>query len=140
MLLIREAFLGTRRFDELRALTGASPQITASRLGRLVQTGILRKVPYQRRPTRYEYRFTEMGRDLYPVLVALIIWGDKWLSDGQGAPNPLRHVTCGEITRPRLVCDHCGEAVSVANMISEPSKRMQRQRRAMLAEAAASEP
>jgi DNA-binding HxlR family transcriptional regulator len=139
MLLIREAFLGTRRFDEFRALTGASPQITASRLERLVKAGILRKVPYQQRPTRYEYRFTPMGRDLYPVLVAVMAWGDKWLNDGRGPPNPLRHVTCGEITRPKLVCDCCSEAVSVGNLVSEPSERMQRQRRAMLAEAAVSE-
>jgi DNA-binding HxlR family transcriptional regulator len=138
MLLIREAFLGTRRFEEFRALTGASPQITASRLERLVHAGILRKVPYQHRPTRYEYRFTAMGRDLYPVLVALMTWGDKWQNDGQGPPNPLRHVSCGEITRPRLACDHCGEGVSVGNLISEPSERMQRQRRAMLADAEAS--
>jgi hypothetical protein len=73
-----------------------------------------------------------------PVRVALMTWGDKWQNDGQGPPNPLRHVSCGEITRPTLVCDHCGEGVSVGNLISEPSERVQRQRRAMLADAKAS--
>jgi DNA-binding HxlR family transcriptional regulator len=139
MLLIREAFLGTRRFDEFRALTGASPQITATRLERLVKAGILRKAPYQERPTRYEYRLTPMGRDLHSALILLMTWGDKWLNDGRGIPNPLRHSTCGEITRPKLVCDCCDEAVGVENLISEPSARMQRQRHKMLAEAAASE-
>jgi len=133
MLLIREAFLGTRRFDELQALTGASPQVVASRLARLVEAGVLRKVGYQERPTRYEYRLTEMGRELHPVMVSLMTWGDRWLDDGQGAPNPLRHTGCGAITRPKLVCDQCDGPVSANNLASEPSERMAQQRRAMLA-------
>lgn len=133
MLFIREAFLGTRRFDELQALTGASPQIAASRLSRLVEAGVLRKVAYQERPTRYEYRLTEMGRELHPVMVTLMNWGDKWFDDGQGAPNPLRHLTCGEITRPHLVCDQCGEPASINSVVNEPSEHFARQRRAMLA-------
>ncbi|HEX7890925.1 MAG TPA: helix-turn-helix domain-containing protein [Ramlibacter sp.] len=133
MLLIREAFLGTRRFDELQALTGASPQVVASRLARLVEGGIMRKVPYQQRPTRYEYRLTEMGRELQPVLFTLMTWGDKWLDDGQGPPNPLRHTECGAITRPQLTCDECGEPVLAGNVMNEPSERWARQRREMLA-------
>lgn len=132
MLLIREAFLGTRRFDELQALTGASPQAVASRLSRLVEAGVLRKVAYQHRPTRYEYRLTDMGRDLHPVLVSLMTWGDRWLDDGEGPPNPLRHTGCGAISRPQLICDECGEPVSLSTLVSEPSERMARQRRGML--------
>lgn len=139
MLLIREAFLGTRRFDELQLLSGASSQVLASRLSRLVEAGILRKVAYQQRPTRYEYRLTEMGRELHPVLVSLMTWGDKWLDDGQGPPNPLRHIGCGAITRPKMVCDQCDEPVSANDLVSEPSERMTRQRAAMLAAAAPSE-
>ena len=137
MLIIRDAFLGVRRFDDLQALTGASPQAVASRLSRLVEAGVLRKVAYQQRPTRYEYRLTDMGRELHPVLVSLMTWGDKWLDDGQGAPNPLRHTACGAVTRPHLVCDHCGDPVSASTLVSEPSERMAEQRRAMLAAAAA---
>jgi hypothetical protein len=62
-------------------------------------------------------------------------WGDKWLDDGQGAPNPLRHTGCGEVSHPRLVCDQCDEPVSLNTLVSEPSERMARQRRAMLAAA-----
>lgn len=136
MLIIREAFLGTRRFDEMQALTGASPQVMASRLSRMVEAGVLRKVAYQHRPTRYEYRLTEMGRDLHPAIITLMNWGDKWLDDGKGAPNPLRHTTCGEITKPHLVCDHCDEPIHIGNVINEPSKRFALQRRKMLSEAA----
>ena len=136
MLIIRDAFLGVRRFDDLQALSGASPQVVASRLSRLVEAGVLRKVAYQERPTRYEYRLTEMGRELHPVMVSLMTWGDKWIDDGQGAPNPLRHTGCGQITRPKLICDQCDEPVSVNTLISEPSERMTRERRAMLAAAA----
>lgn len=135
MLLIREAFLGTRRFDELQALTGASPQVVASRLARLVEAGILRKVAYQDRPARYEYRLTDMGRELQPVLVTLMTWGDKWLDDGQGPPNPLRHVGCGCISQPQLICDQCGEPALPGGVVNEPSERLARQRREMLARA-----
>jgi DNA-binding HxlR family transcriptional regulator len=135
MLLLRDVFLGARRFDELQALSGASPQVVASRLARLVETGVLRKIAYQQRPTRYEYRLTEMGRELHPVMVSLMTWGDKWLDDGQGPPNPLRHAGCGAISRPKLVCDQCDEPVSVSDLTSEPSERMSRQRHAMLAAA-----
>ncbi|MGA0603852.1 winged helix-turn-helix transcriptional regulator [Caulobacter sp. KR2-114] len=138
MMLIREAFLGTRRFDEMQVLSGASPQVVATRLSRLVEAGILRKIAYQQRPTRYEYRLTEMGRELHPVMVALMTWGDKWLDDGQGPPNPLRHATCGAITRPKMICDQCGEPVSVNDLVSEPSERMARQRHEMLAAAKSS--
>jgi DNA-binding HxlR family transcriptional regulator len=133
MLIIREAFLRTRRFDELQALTGASPQILASRLDRLVSAGILNRVAYQHRPTRHEYRLSEMGRDLSPCFITLMIWGDKWLDDGQGAPNRLRHPGCGVVTRPKLVCDHCGEPVAADNLVAEPSERFAQQRRDMLA-------
>lgn len=135
MLLVREALLGTRRFDELQALSGASPQVVAARLARLVDVGILRKAPYQHRPTRYEYRLTEMGRELLPVMVTLMNWGDKWLDDGQGPPNPLRHTACGAVTRPQLVCDQCGDPVSLTNLVSEPSERTAQQRSDMLAAA-----
>jgi|HubBroStandDraft_3_1064219.scaffolds.fasta_scaffold36440_2 DNA-binding HxlR family transcriptional regulator len=137
MLLVREAFLGVRRFDELQALSGASPQVVASRLARLVAAGILRKAAYQHRPTRYEYRLTDMGRALHPVLVTLTIWGDQWLDDGQGPPNPLRHTACGATGQPRLICDQCGEPTPAGTLISEPSERLARERRERLAAAQA---
>jgi DNA-binding HxlR family transcriptional regulator len=133
LLLVREAFLGTRRFDELQALSGASPQLVAARLARLVDAGVLRKVAYQHRPARYEYRLTDMGRDLHPVLITLTNWGDRWLDDGQGPPNPLRHTACGAITHPRLICDQCGEPAETHGLVSEPSERLARERRERLA-------
>jgi DNA-binding HxlR family transcriptional regulator len=77
-LLLREAFFGVRRFDQFQEAVGASPNILADRLKRLVTHGVFRKVRYSARPPRYEYRLTEKGRDLYPAIVALMQWGDRW--------------------------------------------------------------
>lgn len=85
LLILRNCFLGMRRFDEFQASLGVTRQVLADRLSRLVEAGALKKVPYQERPPRYEYRLTEMGHDLHPVLLALANWGDRWLDEGRGA-------------------------------------------------------
>jgi DNA-binding HxlR family transcriptional regulator len=133
MLVVREAFLGTRRFEQFVAYTGGTPQVVSSRLRRLVDGKILKKVPYADRPRRFEYRLTEKGRALHPILIAIMNWGDTWLDDGRGSPNPLRHVSCGHVTRPVMVCTACREDVSLANLRNEPTQRLQKQRTAMLA-------
>jgi DNA-binding HxlR family transcriptional regulator len=133
MLIVREAFFGTRRFEQFVAYTGGTPQIVSSRLRRLVEEKILKKVPYADRPRRFEYRLTDKGRALHPILIAIMNWGDTWLDDGRGSPNPLRHVGCGHVTRPVMVCAACREDVSLATLRNEPSPRLQKQRTAMLA-------
>lgn len=109
LMIIRNAFLGTRRFDDFHAGLGMTRHVLADRLARLVEAGVLVKVAYQERPLRHEYRLTEQGRDLYPVLLALTGWGDKWLDEGRGAPVVYQHKTCGHMTTPRLCCSACGE-------------------------------
>ena len=79
-LIVRDAFLGLRRFDELRASLGIARNVLADRLGRLVEEGILERVPYQERPARYEYRLTEKGEDLFTALNAIRQWGDRYVS------------------------------------------------------------
>ncbi len=116
LLVIRNAFLGTRRFDDFHASLGMTRHVLADRLDRLVTAGVLRKEAYQERPTRYEYRLTEMGRDLYPVLLALTGWGDKWLDEGRGAPLVYQHMTCGHMTKPMMVCSECREPVNPREM------------------------
>lgn len=119
LLVLRNAFLAMRRFDDFQASLGVTRHVLADRLGRLVEAGVLKKVPYQDNPPRYEYRLTEKGRDLYPVLLALTAWGDKWLDEGRGAPLVYRHKTCGHKFRPTMVCSECKEPVTPHNVIPE---------------------
>jgi DNA-binding HxlR family transcriptional regulator len=105
-LLLREAFSGVRRFDDMQRRTGMPRQVLSDRLARLVTEGLLRKVPYresgQRR--RYEYRLTQKGLDLYPVLVALMQWGDRYAAGPAGPQVLLRHRDCGEPVQVKLSC------------------------------------
>jgi DNA-binding HxlR family transcriptional regulator len=112
-LVLREAFFGVRRFDEFQRNIGASPNILTSRLKKLVACGLLDRVRYLERPPRHEYRLTEKGRDLYPAVVLLMRWGDRWLDGGNGAPLELVHRTCGHKTEPVLRCDHCAAPIAL---------------------------
>jgi DNA-binding HxlR family transcriptional regulator len=109
MLILRDAFFGTRRFDRFQANLGITRHRLSERLGKLVEQGVLVKVPYHERPVRYEYRLTRKGLALYPVLMSLARWGDEWMDDGQGAPLEYHHQTCGHRTLPTLTCSECSE-------------------------------
>jgi len=111
LLVLRELFLRSRRFEEFQAYLGLSSAILSARLARLVTHGIVRRIRYCEHPPRHEYRLTEKGRDLYPVMVSLIRWGDRWLAGPDGPPARLVHGTCGREMTPILVCPHCGELV-----------------------------
>ncbi|HUC25501.1 MAG TPA: helix-turn-helix domain-containing protein [Streptosporangiaceae bacterium] len=105
-LVLREAFNGVRRFDDMQRRTGAPRQVLSSRLSRLVAEGILRKTPYQeagQRP-RHEYRLTEKGIELYPVIVALLAWGDKYAAAPGGPAVELTHRDCGAPVSLQLAC------------------------------------
>jgi len=91
---------GVRRFDKFLSELNIAPNILADRLSRLIDRGILEKRKYQDLPERYEYRLTEIGKDLYGSLVAMMGWGDRWLSHGM-PPIQLTHATCARISRPR---------------------------------------
>jgi DNA-binding HxlR family transcriptional regulator len=105
-LVLREAFNGVRRFADMQRRTGMPRQVLSQRLARLVDEGLLRKVRYQERGqrSRDEYRLTQKGVDLYPVLVALMEWGDKYAADPAGPQVLLRHRDCGEPVQLRLSC------------------------------------
>ena len=96
-LILREAFYGTTRFDDFAQRVGISDPVTAARLRELVDEGLLAREDYREpgQRTRQQYRLTEMGADLFPVLVALMQWGDRWLDD-RGGPVELLHRGCGE--------------------------------------------
>ncbi len=104
-LILREAFYGTTRFDDFASRVGISDPVTAARLRELVDNGLLEREDYREpgQRTRQRYRLTEKGADLFPALVALMQWGDRWLDD-RGGPVELRHCGCGERARVELRC------------------------------------
>jgi len=109
-LIMREAWFGVRRFDEMQEKLGIASNILSDRLSRLVQNGVFRKQPYRNGWDRFEYRFTEMGRDLYKPMIVMMRWGDRWLSDGK-PPLRLRHRLCDSDFEPLVVCSHCKQPV-----------------------------
>jgi DNA-binding HxlR family transcriptional regulator len=106
MLLMREAFYGTRRFDDFANRVGITEAVAAKRLRELVDAGLLERTPYQEpgQRTRHEYRLTEMGRDLAPAALALMAWGDRYLAGEDGAPLRLQHADCGADIAVRVQC------------------------------------
>jgi len=120
LLILRNAFLGMRRFEQFQAQLGLTRHVLAERLARLVDEGIVDKQPYQERPVRYEYRLTEKGLDLYPVLLALTAWGDRWMDEGKGPPMLLKHRACGHTMRSVTVCSECGEPLDPREVKVQP--------------------
>lgn len=115
MLVLRNAFMGIRRFDDFQRQLGVTRHVLAERLKRLVDENILRKQLYQ--TNRFEYRLTDKGRDLYPVLLALTTWGDRWLDEGRGPPIVYHHKPCGHLMKPTMVCSECGEPVTARDVV-----------------------
>lgn len=113
-IVMREAFLGRRRFDDFQQALSLSRGVLAQRLARLVEEGLLERRPYQERPPRHEYVLTDMGRDFYPVLAAMWRWGSDWLwEDGEASPFELVHRETGRPIRPRVVDENTGEPIDV---------------------------
>jgi len=131
LLAVREVFLGNRRFDEMVRRTGAPRDTLAARLRTLTGAGILERRQYCEHPARYEYRLTEAGRDLYPVIVALMRWGDEHLAGDDGPPLVLEH-RCGHRLVTRLVCESCGEPVDARDTrpLADPRSNLLPDRRA----------
>ena len=107
LLVLREAFYGLRRFDDFHAALGCARNLLAARLKTLVAQGLLERAEYQddRGRGRYEYRLTAKGRELFPVVAALMQWGDRWTADDAGPAVRLLHRDCGEPVSVQLTCD-----------------------------------
>ena len=128
MLVIRDAFLGVTRFDEIQRSLGVARNVLSDRLGRLVDEGVLERRRYQERPERFEYRLTQKGVDLWPVLVSLLKWGDLHAGDPSGPPMRVLHRGCGGEVDARFLCDRCGKPVDAPS--SQASLRSDLARRA----------
>ena len=127
LLILRDAFLRTRRFEEFQASLGLTRHRLADRLRKLVAEGIFERVRYQDRPPRFEYKLTEKGRDLYPLIVSLVGWGDRWMAGKAGPPIELIHRTCGHQITPRFTCPHCRDAITARDMLAQPGPALMRE-------------
>jgi DNA-binding HxlR family transcriptional regulator len=120
LVILRQAFSGIKRFEDFQRTLDVSRSLLSERLGRLVDAGILRREPYKDKVrTRHRYRLTEKGLDLYPVLMALREWGDKYMAE-DGPPLRVRHKGCGGEPRIDLRCDRCGEEVGARDAEALP--------------------
>ncbi len=129
IMILREMFLGTRRFDDFLRQTGMSSHLLAQRLKKLEQQGVIRREPYSKHPPRHEYRLTAMGRDLWPVVIALKHWGDRWLGEGEPAVQ-IVHKGCGQVTEPQMTCSNCSAPMSAHDAEPQLSTSFKQERKA----------
>jgi DNA-binding HxlR family transcriptional regulator len=122
LMLLRDCFLGVRRFETFQVRLGISRSIIAERLRLLVEEGVLRKEAYQQRPPRYEYRLTAKGLDLHPIVMAIVHWGNVHYAGPEGPPMRHRHKTCGHDFAPVTTCSECGEAVTAREVEVTPAQ------------------
>ncbi len=115
MLIVRDASLGVSRFDDFQERLGISRNVLQQRLTHLVDHGVLERVAYQEHPPRYDYRLTEKGRDLWPVLAAMRQWGDRWAAP-EGPPLEVVHRDCGHVTQVEQRCSECGEVLELRGL------------------------
>jgi DNA-binding HxlR family transcriptional regulator len=110
-MIIRECFFGARRFEEFRDVLGLPRTTLTERLRKLTRLSVLNQIVYSERPLRYEYRLTLAGLDLYPVMLAMMSFGDKWLSNGKPKPLHLMHTRCGKSCQAIVACSECKEEI-----------------------------
>jgi DNA-binding HxlR family transcriptional regulator len=111
LLIVRDAILGLRRFDEFRTSLGVARNVLTDRLGRLIEAGIMERVPYQTGPVRYEYLLTPAGRELGIPVIGLMHWGDRHRPEPAGPPRLTLHDGCGGAVRLAFRCEECDAVV-----------------------------
>ena len=119
LLILRDAFMGVRRFDDWQARLGVARNVLAARLKSLVQQGVLETRLYSEHPPRKDYVLTPKGRDLMPVLLTLKAWGDRHVYGEAASPLDFVH-SCGAILAPGMVCEACGGAVKGGDLTGKP--------------------
>jgi DNA-binding HxlR family transcriptional regulator len=119
LLIVRDALLGVRRFDDFQRDLGIARNVLQARLELLIEEGVLEKRPYQEHPVRYEYHLTEKGADLWPVIFGLMKWGDRYAYPG-GPPVVVEHRGCGGAVDEHRVCTKCGCPLEVGDVRPRP--------------------
>jgi DNA-binding HxlR family transcriptional regulator len=120
LLVLREAFRRVRRFEDFQRNLGIARNVLTDRLTRLVDEGILSREAYQDRPVRFEYRLTDKGRELWPVMMTLMQWGDRYYAGDEGPPVIVRHRDCGGEVTDHLKCSKCGAELGPRDVVPEP--------------------
>jgi len=119
LIIVREAFLGARRFDDFKGI-GIADNILSARLKRLVGEGIFERHPYQAHPERFEYQLTQKGRELLPVIGALRSWGQKWTTGR--TLNRMTHEACGHEVSVHLYCQECRRPIGGQEVRAERAR------------------
>jgi len=119
-MIVRDVFLGIRRFDAMQQDLRLTPHRLSHRLGELVRDGILARFEYEKRPRRFEYRLTEKGIEIFPLIVVLNAWGDRWMAGRVGAPIELVHRNCARAIKPALTYPSCKEKIVPRDMSLRP--------------------
>jgi DNA-binding HxlR family transcriptional regulator len=120
LLIVRNVMLGLRRFDEIQENLGIARNVLQTRLTRLLDHGVLERCLYQEHPPRHEYRLTEKGLDLWPTIVALMQWGDRYAVPPAGPAVLLEHRGCGGAVDEHRECARCGAKLSVRDSRAIP--------------------
>jgi DNA-binding HxlR family transcriptional regulator len=117
MLIVRDVFLGATRFEDFRERLGISRNILTDRLQGLVDSGVLEKIQYSEHPPRFDYRFTDKGRYLWPVLTAMRQWGDRYAAP-QGPLLRVVRERCGAIADAVITCSVCGDPMDSKDVLA----------------------
>jgi DNA-binding HxlR family transcriptional regulator len=118
LLVLRELFWGRTRYEQLAEHTGMASNILADRLRKLIDNGIVTKTVVPEDARRFDYTLTAKGKDLFPVLMAVMAWGDKWASGDDGPLIDIKHALCGKKTKPGSVCSACGEKLLPKDLVT----------------------
>jgi DNA-binding HxlR family transcriptional regulator len=126
LLIVRDVMNGNRRFGELQRSLGVARNVLSARLQRMVDEEILERRAYQESPPRYEYFLTEKGLDLWPALIALLNWGDRYSAGPEGPPKLIVHKECGGQVSERGICESCGKLLHARDARQVPGPGLER--------------
>jgi DNA-binding HxlR family transcriptional regulator len=135
LLIVRSVMHGNRRFGEMQESLGIARNVLSARLQRLVDEEILERRAYQESPPRYEYFLTQKGLDLWPALIALLNWGDRYSPDPEGPRRLIVHKECGGTVSERGVCESCGKLLTArdAKQVPGPGAKVPERKSAAVA-------
>ena len=119
LLIVRDAFYGVRRFDDFQRDLGIARNVLTDRLNTLTERGVFERRQYEDRPPRYEYVLTQKGRELLPVILAMMRWGDHWETTG-APPVKLTHKSCGHVAEAVVACSHCRGDLAWGELRTDP--------------------